>query len=155
MACRLLSAIIWTDGGLLLIGSLGTYCSEIWIQLFSEKKINFKIASAKWRPFCLGFNGTACLTSVQQLSEIFHIALHYAGFIAHALCLYNFNRKWTRLSIQATHIHRINSWMHIQSPRTSVCRRLWCHVCMHAFVVLVPDHCGTISLYMHTHVVVE
>ena len=51
-------AIIRSNAGILLIGSLGTNFSEIWIgvQTFSLKKIRLKISSAKRRPFCLGFN---------------------------------------------------------------------------------------------------
>ena len=51
-------AIIWTNAGILLIGHLGTNFSEIWIwiQTFSFKKMHFKMASAKWRPFCLSLN---------------------------------------------------------------------------------------------------
>ena len=49
-------AIIWTNDGILLIGLLGTYVSEIviGIQIFSFKKMHLKMASAKWLPFCLG-----------------------------------------------------------------------------------------------------
>ena len=51
-------AIIWNNAGLLLIGPLGTYFSEILIEIptFSLKKICLKISSAKCRPFCLGLN---------------------------------------------------------------------------------------------------
>ena len=51
-------AIIWTNAGILLIGPLGTYFSEILtgIQTFSFKKMHLKMSSAKWRPFCLGLN---------------------------------------------------------------------------------------------------
>ena len=51
-------AIIWTNAGILLIGPLGTNFSEnlIGIQTFSFKKMPLKMASAKWRPFCLGLN---------------------------------------------------------------------------------------------------
>ena len=51
-------AITWTNAGLLLIGPLGTNCSEILfgIQTFSFKKMLFKMSSAKWRPFCFGLN---------------------------------------------------------------------------------------------------
>ena len=51
-------AIIRTNDGILLIGPLGTNFSEIviGIQTFSFKKINLKMSSAKWRPFCLGLN---------------------------------------------------------------------------------------------------
>ena len=51
-------AIIWTNAGILLIGTLGTNFSEILIgiQIFSFKKMHLKMSSAKWRPFCLGIN---------------------------------------------------------------------------------------------------
>ena len=49
-------AIIWTNAGILLIGPLGTNVSEILIGTFSFKKMHLKMASAKWRPFCLGLN---------------------------------------------------------------------------------------------------
>ena len=51
-------AIIWTNAGLLLIGSLGRNFSGILIEIltFSFKKMRLKVSSAKWRPFCLGLN---------------------------------------------------------------------------------------------------
>ena len=51
-------AIIWTNAGILLIGSLGTNFNEILIgvQTFSFKKMHLKMSSAKWRPFRLGLN---------------------------------------------------------------------------------------------------
>ena len=51
-------AIIWTNAGILLIGPLETNFIEILIgfQTFPFKKINLKMSSAQWRPFCLGLN---------------------------------------------------------------------------------------------------
>ena len=51
-------AIIWTNDGILLIGTLGTNFSEILIEnrIFSFKKMGLKVSSAKWHPFCLGLN---------------------------------------------------------------------------------------------------
>ena len=51
-------AIIWTNAGILLIGPLGTNFSGILIVIntFSFMKMHLKMASAKWRPFCLGLN---------------------------------------------------------------------------------------------------
>ena len=51
-------AIIWTNDGILLIEPLGTKFSEILIEIrtFSCKKMHLKMASTKWRPFCLGLN---------------------------------------------------------------------------------------------------
>ena len=55
-------AIIWTNAGILLIGSLGTDFSEIWIkiQIFSLKKMRLKMSSAKWCPFRLSLNVLMC-----------------------------------------------------------------------------------------------
>ena len=56
--------IIWTNAGILSIGPIGTIFNEILIEMhtFSFKKINFKMSSGKWRPFCLGLNMiTGCL----------------------------------------------------------------------------------------------
>ena len=49
-------AIIWTNVGILLIGTLGTNFSEMLIEIltFLFKKIHLKMSSGKWRPFCLG-----------------------------------------------------------------------------------------------------
>ena len=51
-------AIIWTNAGLLSIGTLQTYFSEILIKIqqFSLKKIHLKMSSAKRRLCCLGPN---------------------------------------------------------------------------------------------------
>ena len=51
-------AIICTNDGILLIGDLGTYFSEILIEIqtFSFWKKKWKVSSAKWRPFCRGLN---------------------------------------------------------------------------------------------------
>ena len=62
-------AISWTNAGILLIQTLGTNFSEISteIQKFYLKKMHWKIASGKWRPFCLGLNvltGRCLITSL-------------------------------------------------------------------------------------------
>ena len=51
-------AIVWTNTGILFIGPSGTNFSEILIEIhtFKFKKILWKVASRKWRPFCLGPN---------------------------------------------------------------------------------------------------
>ena len=51
-------AITWTNAEISLFGPLGTNFSEILtgIQTFSFKKMHLKMASAKWRAFCLGLN---------------------------------------------------------------------------------------------------
>ena len=56
-------AIIWTNAGILLIGTIGTNFSEILIEIqtFSFKKLCLKVSSAKWRPFCLSLNVLMCV----------------------------------------------------------------------------------------------
>ena len=51
-------ANIWTNAGILLIGTLGTNFCEILseIHTFSFKKMLLKTSSVKWRPFCLSLN---------------------------------------------------------------------------------------------------
>ena len=51
-------AIIWTNAAELLIRALGTNFTEFLSEIyaFSFKKKHLKMASAKWRPFCLGLN---------------------------------------------------------------------------------------------------
>ena len=51
-------AVIWTNAGIVLIGTLGTNFGEILIEIltFSFKKIHLKMSSGKWRPSCLGLN---------------------------------------------------------------------------------------------------
>ena len=72
-------AIIWTNAGILLIGTLGTNFSEILIEIhpLSVKKMGLNVSSAKWRPFCLGLNvlipkcwhfGTHCCWQDHHLS---------------------------------------------------------------------------------------
>ena len=51
-------AIIWTNDGILLTGTLGTNFNEILIEIYtlSFKKMHLKMSSGKWRPFCLSLN---------------------------------------------------------------------------------------------------
>ena len=51
-------AIIWTNAGLSLIKPLRTNFSEILIEIYtlSFKKMQLKMSSGKWRPFCPGLN---------------------------------------------------------------------------------------------------
>ena len=87
-------AIIWTNGGIMLIGPLGTNFSEILIEIyiFSFKKINLKVSSGKWRPSCLGLNvlRTYAICEIAQHTslacatrkfELLRGYLTYSGFI--------------------------------------------------------------------------
>ena len=73
-------AIIWTNVGILLIGTLGTNFNEILIEIqtFSFKNIHLKISSGKWRPFCLGLNVlTERMLTCHHLSTVTFICGHY------------------------------------------------------------------------------
>ena len=61
-------AIISTNDGILLIGSLGINFSDILIKIhtFSFKKMYWKLSSAKWPRFCLGLNVLTHLTPDQD-----------------------------------------------------------------------------------------
>ena len=50
--------IIWTNAGILLIGTLETNFSEILIEIhtFSFRKMHLKMPSGNCQPFCLGLN---------------------------------------------------------------------------------------------------
>ena len=86
-------AIMWTNAGILLIGTLGTNFNEILseIHTFSFKKMYLKISFAKWRPFCLGLNvlsdSTASLSLVNEghFSTKIHTSA-YAVFIWFRIC---------------------------------------------------------------------
>ena len=65
-------AITWTNVGILWIVPLGTNFSEMSIEIhtFSFNKIQLKMLSGKWRPFCLGLNVLmASLHGTQWCSE--------------------------------------------------------------------------------------
>ena len=49
--------IIWTNTGILLIWRLEIDFNEVLIEMyiFSLKKMQLRLSSAKWRPYCLGF----------------------------------------------------------------------------------------------------
>ena len=62
-------AIIWTNAGILLAWPLRTKLNEISIKIwtFSFKKMNFKMSSAKWRPFCLGLSVIMLVSKKRRL----------------------------------------------------------------------------------------
>ena len=70
MAWHLLGAqaIIWTNAGIFLIGSLGTNFLEnlIKIHTFSFKKMHLKMLFVKWRQFRLGLNVLTSIVIILQ-----------------------------------------------------------------------------------------
>ena len=80
-------AIIWTNADILSIRSWVTYFIEILFNLhwFSFKKMQLKMSSGKWRPFCLGLN-VLSLLKPQQLWIVKNRAVntlsdHYSAFL--------------------------------------------------------------------------
>ena len=115
-----LYAIISSDNGLLpirchasvvilLIGPLGTYFSEIWIEIQQSlfKKMWLKVLSARWRPLCFSLN---------ELNEY--------------LC-YPWGRIWTTwlsiwycrrcLTIRSRKASKVQDWV----PKCSYCFDIW------------------------------
>ena len=72
-------AIIWTNAGILLIGTLETNVNEISIEIhaFSFKKFHLKMLSGKWRPSCLGLNVLNSLKQFGRLSKSGKIGTNY------------------------------------------------------------------------------
>ena len=62
-------AIIWTNAGILLIGTLGTNFSEILTEIhtFSFKKMHLKTSSVKWQPYCVSLNVLSSWTLLVKL----------------------------------------------------------------------------------------
>ena len=62
-------AIIWTNAVILLVRPLGTNFNDIVIEIhtFSFKKMNLKLSSGRWPPFCLGLNVLMKVASVVDL----------------------------------------------------------------------------------------
>ena len=110
-------AIILTNAGILLIGPLGTNFIGILIgiQTFSFKKLHLKMSSAKWRPFCLGFNmlteeiiADNKKTGYLTLSAKVFGSVFIQEFPGHFLCL-----KWTQSEINTYCIRSLYlGWVH-------------------------------------------
>ena len=81
-------AIIWTNAGILLIGTLGTNLSEIIgkIHSFSFKKMHLKMSSAKGRLFSLGLNEL----SYSCMSNYFKLFMRVLLFINALISLLSF-----------------------------------------------------------------
>ena len=103
-------AIIWTNAGLLLIGTLGTNFSEILIKIriFSFKKMGFNVSSAKWRPFCLGLNVLSMCQNTKPLVNDMLILIWFiidCAFLTWLKCICHTEMAAKRtLAWQCTHL---------------------------------------------------
>ena len=72
-------ALIQTNTGILLIEHLRTNFSEILIEIhtFSFKNKQFKMSSAKWRPFCLGLIALTLQVFVPYVPYVYKCELSF------------------------------------------------------------------------------
>ena len=89
-------AIIWTNAGILLIGTLGTNFSEILreIHSFSFKKMHLKMSSAGGRLFSLGLNELFTPHMKYNISWNWHTGIN-VFFLDPYLCLENIWKEKT------------------------------------------------------------
>ena len=92
--------IIWTNAWILLIWPLGTNFSEILIEIyiFSFMKINFKLSSGIWRPFCLGLN---VLINNEDLS-LYVVKSTWNSYTGNIM---NNNMLWAKINILTGNNH--------------------------------------------------
>ena len=93
-------AIIWTNAGMLLIGSLWTNFSEILIEIptFSFKKMHLKVSSTKRRPFCLCLNVLTVYTVCWASGHLF-TPLPTTSWPYHLLLTWEWqDQHWPRLT---------------------------------------------------------
>ena len=124
-------AIIWTNAGILLIRPLGTNFIEILIrvQTFSFKKMELKMSSAKWHPFCLGLNG---------LTQWCYVIRHY-GMDS---CLFegkaSLSQCWLKLSITSS---RIEYQWNLNKDTTIFLSRKCILKCLQNVNILIRSKC--------------
>ena len=105
-------AIIWTNAGILLIGTLRTDFSEISIESYKFwfKKMHLKMSSGKWRPCCLGLNVLLTLWGLDKKETfILYNKLSNNRFVFHNIS-YQITRKQ----------HKQSSWLwlHLWNNKT-------------------------------------
>ena len=115
-------AIIWTNAGILLIGSLRTNCSAILIMIYTFllKKMHLKMSSRKWLPFCLGLN--VIILNILKIFILFFFFLNCINiWINQSDQRPNaFSEKWYTWRIwPLPRINRYNSWQHMPDPVVS------------------------------------
>ena len=118
-------AIIWTSVGILLIGPLGTKFSEnlFEIVIFSFTEMRLKVSSAKWRPFCLGFN---VLIVIQIGRCKLHVSHQCGGLVLDACtCLPFFVDDSTR---RVCVVFVFRRWRETQLKRITINIVAFCHM---------------------------
>ena len=87
---------IWTNAGILLVGTLGTNVSEILseIHTFSFKKMHMKTSSAKRRPFGLGLNVAKVLTLQNHITTRYIYKVECSPFCLSLICYQIFQKRF-------------------------------------------------------------
>ena len=96
--------IMWTNAGILLIGTLGSNFNEILIEIhtFSFKKMHLK-RSVKWRPFCLDLN------MLRQWQNVCKFADDIFRFIfLNVICILYCDSKYPRIYSQGFNFNSNN-----------------------------------------------
>ena len=107
-------AIIWTNPGLLLMGSLRTNFSEILIEIltFSFTKMRLKVSSAKRRPFCLGFNelniASGCYLWISFVKKYF---ITTTAFLTALLESCFVDQHFRHISVTKVRHHYFKQWL--------------------------------------------
>ena len=96
-------AIIWTNAVILLIKPLGTNFNEMLIEIhtFSFKKMHLKMASAKWRPFCLGLSVLKCNEFIRNLCLWSPRSASIVRTLYSRLTLYLWRSQWQAINFRA------------------------------------------------------
>ena len=105
-------AIIWTDAGILLIGSSGTNFSEIEMEIhtFSFKKMHLKMSPGKW-PFCLGLNVLMNWRTSYRYILVFSITALFLWLCIHH-AVHSYHQKLILYDIKLNHnLIRLIQWL--------------------------------------------
>ena len=123
--------IVWTNNGLWPIGPWKQNCHGIWIkiQIISHRKMNLKMSSAKWQPFCFGHN-LIIYTSYLTLQASYDVSME---------CYQTSNVRHTKSqNLNVSHL----IFVHLVKPgvklTTSVCETTSAHQLLPMLVILWP-----------------
>ena len=103
-------AITWTNVRILLIGPLGTNFSEMLIEIhtFLFKKVNLKMLSGKWGPFCLDLN---VLTKSYQISPerygVYFVSIVVKNVLWKIQCFIDWNPLQLDYSLETNHLRPV------------------------------------------------
>ena len=88
-------AIIWTNAGILLIGTLGTNLSEILIKChsFSFRKMHMEMSSGKWRPSCLRLNVLTCSLGYLGWKKFLLVRFNFITMVQNKIFMQHSNNK--------------------------------------------------------------